>query len=92
MTCPACGCKETYQYDDWNEFSTSNEDTQRCAACGAIFDLEDELDEEEEDDPQPEGYWCVVCGRFLPVDGGVIVHDKIPHPESMNFSEDDRPQ
>jgi hypothetical protein len=54
--------------------------------------LYDEADEDEEVDPHPGGYWCVVCGRFLPVDGGLIVHDKIPHPESMNFSEDDRPQ
>lgn len=47
MACPACGCKETYQYDDWDDFGASNEQTQRCAACGAIFDLEDELPEEE---------------------------------------------
>lgn len=45
MACPACGCKETYQYDDWDDFGPSDEDTQRCAACGAIFQLEDELPE-----------------------------------------------
>ena len=39
------------------------------------------------------GYWCVVCGRYLPADDlGVIVHDDIPHPEDMTFDEDDRPQ
>ena len=36
------------------------------------------------------GYWCVVCGRFLPADEyGVIVHDDIPHPPNMDFDEDD---
>jgi hypothetical protein len=39
------------------------------------------------------GYWCVVCGRFLPADeGGVIVHDDVPHPDNMMFDEDDNPQ
>ena len=39
----------------------------------------------------PNGYWCVVCGRFLPSDDGVIVHDDVPHPD-MTFDEDERPQ
>ena len=51
MACPACRCKETYQYDDWDDFGTSNEETQRCAACGAIFQLEDELPEDDDDMP-----------------------------------------
>lgn len=39
------------------------------------------------------GYWCVVCGRFLPADDcGVIVHDDVPHPEGMTFDEEERPQ
>ena len=39
------------------------------------------------------GYWCVVCGRYLPADeDGVIVHDSVPHPEDMTFNEEDRPQ
>jgi hypothetical protein len=37
------------------------------------------------------GYWCVVCGRFLPDEDGVIVHDNVPHPE-MTFDEEERPQ
>lgn len=90
MACPECGCKTTYLYDEGDDLPGGDERLYRCAACGAIFDLEDELDEEE--DPQPAGYWCVVCGRFLPAEGGVIVHDKISHPESMNFAEEDRPQ
>lgn len=38
------------------------------------------------------GYWCVVCGRHLPDEGGVIVHDDVPHPENMAFDEEERPQ
>jgi hypothetical protein len=38
------------------------------------------------------GYWCVVCGRMLPSDDGVIVHDDVPHPDTMTFDEEDRPQ
>jgi hypothetical protein len=34
-----------------------------------------------------------VCGRFLPADAwGVIVHDDVPHPETMTFDEEDKPQ
>lgn len=40
-----------------------------------------------------DGYWCVVCGRFLPADeDGLIVHDAIPHPENMNFDDEEIPQ
>jgi len=39
------------------------------------------------------GYWCVVCGRFLPADDlGVIVHDDVPHPDELAFDEEDSPQ
>ena len=39
------------------------------------------------------GYWCVVCGRWLPEDGhGVIVHDDVPHPDAMCFDDDEHPQ
>ena len=38
-----------------------------------------------------DGYWCIVCGRFLPACDGVIVHDNVPHPE-MTFDEEERPQ
>lgn len=35
------------------------------------------------------GYWCVICGRFLPEDEhGVIVHDDIEHPPEMDFGEE----
>lgn len=40
-----------------------------------------------------EGYYCVVCGRFLPADDeGVIVHDDVPHPPEMTFDEEEKPQ
>jgi hypothetical protein len=38
------------------------------------------------------GYFCVVCGRFLPLIDGVIVHDEVPHPPDMAFDDEDRPQ
>lgn len=42
---------------------------------------------------QEEGYYCVVCGRFLPAeDDGIIIHDNIPHPLLMTFDEDEYPQ
>jgi len=45
MACPVCGCKETYQYDE-GDFA-SEEGIYRCAACRAIFPIEDELPEED---------------------------------------------
>ena len=40
-----------------------------------------------------DGYWCVVCGKFLPANEyGVVVHDNIPHLPSMTFDEMDNPQ
>lgn len=42
MACPACGCKETYQYD---EEDTPDDDWYRCAACGVIFPIEYETPE-----------------------------------------------
>ena len=40
-----------------------------------------------------EGYYCVVCGKYLEADEyGVIVHDDVPHPETMDFAEEEKPQ
>lgn len=39
MACPACLCKETYKYD--GEDYPDLEDLMRCAACSAVFPLED---------------------------------------------------
>lgn len=42
---------------------------------------------------EPDGYYCVICGRFLPADEyGVIVHDDIVHPPEMDFNEESKPQ
>jgi len=39
------------------------------------------------------GYYCVMCGRFLPSDEhGVIVHDDVPHPIDMDFGDEEKPQ
>ena len=40
----------------------------------------------------PEAYYCVVCGRALPVKDGVVVHDDVPHPVEMPFDEEEKPQ
>jgi hypothetical protein len=38
------------------------------------------------------GYWCVICGRFLEAQDGVITHDNVPHPDNMTFDDEDKPQ
>ena len=40
-----------------------------------------------------DGYWCVVCGKFLVADEvGAIIHDDVPHPETMAFDDEESPQ
>jgi len=39
-----------------------------------------------------ETYYCVVCGKGLPIVDGVIVHDEIPHPIGMSFDEEEKTQ
>jgi len=34
------------------------------------------------------GYWCVICMRFLPNIDGVVIHDDVLHPDDMTFNED----
>lgn len=46
----------------------------------------------EGDEITTDIYWCVVCNKALPKIDGVIIHDDIPHPESMTFDEEDNPQ
>ena len=42
---------------------------------------------------QAPGYWCVVCMRLIEEDdSGALVHDDVPHPSTMTFDEDARPQ
>lgn len=48
MACPKCGCKVSYQYDDGDDDLPDDERIERCAACGHIFDIEDELPEDDE--------------------------------------------
>lgn len=39
-----------------------------------------------------DGYYCVVCGRFIEADEyGVIVHDDVVHPD-MDFADEENPQ
>ena len=39
-----------------------------------------------------DSYACVVCNKLLPMIDGVIVHDEVPHPETMDFAEENAPQ
>lgn len=50
MACPACGCKECYQFDDEDE--PTDDRLERCSACGLVFDIDDHTP--EDDDEQPE--------------------------------------
>lgn len=38
-----------------------------------------------------EGYYCVVCGKYIEAVDGVIVHDDIPHSD-MAFDDEEKPQ
>lgn len=52
MACPNCGCKETYQLTGCLEDLDGDDcdRTQRCAACNCVFDLDDHLPEEDDED------------------------------------------
>jgi len=40
-----------------------------------------------------DGYYCVVCGRYLEAnEDRVIVHDDVPHPPEMDFADEEKPQ
>ena len=41
---------------------------------------------------EADGYYCVVCGKFLPLENGVIVHDDVPHPADMKFNDKETTQ
>ena len=48
-----------------------------------------------EADEQTAIYYCVVCGpclQLLCIDGDVTVHNKVPHPFTMTFDEEESPQ
>lgn len=50
MACPKCGCKEVYQHNSaWDPSEQDDEREQSCAACGAVFDIDDSADEDDED-------------------------------------------
>ena len=41
---------------------------------------------------EADGYYCEVCGKFLPLENGVIVHDDVPHPADMKFNDKETTQ
>jgi hypothetical protein len=48
MACPNCGCKVHYQFNTEEGFGGDDERLERCAACGAVFDIEDAADDEDD--------------------------------------------
>lgn len=48
MSCPKCGCKVCYEYEDGDYATPSTPDMERCAACWHIFPIEDHIDEDED--------------------------------------------
>lgn len=66
-------------------------DEARARTCGPMREAVERVIQKTE--AEARGYWCVACGRHLAADeDGVIVHDDVPHPESMTFDEEERPQ
>ena len=51
MACQQCGCKTTYCYDEGDDMTGGDERLERCAACGAVFDIEDSAPEDEDETP-----------------------------------------
>lgn len=47
MACPHCLCKVVYPFDDEDE--PQDDRQQRCAACGALFDLDDHAPEDDDE-------------------------------------------
>jgi len=50
MACPKCECKTTYHYDPkgLGDFIIDS-GQERCANCGHIFDIENDIDDDEVD-------------------------------------------
>ena len=44
------------------------------------------------DSSDTETYACIYCGKALPIEEGVIVHDDVPHPINITFDEEENPQ
>lgn len=50
MACPKCGCKCTYQWNGaGDDLEQTDDRLERCAACGAVFDIEDSADEDDDE-------------------------------------------
>ncbi len=71
MACPRCGCKETYHYDDED---APDDNWERCAACGVIFDIEDHADEEDDDIHPAISLLDAIQDR--PIETGAAITDK----------------
>jgi hypothetical protein len=78
MACPNCGCKVHYQFNSEDGFGPDDERLERCAACSAVFDIEDSTYEDELEDstaasspPDPDAWRCLKHGECF---GGKCIH------------------
>ena len=71
MACPRCGCRETNNYDDED---APDDNWERCAACGVIFDIEDHADEEDDDIHQAISLLDAIQDR--PIESGAAMTGK----------------
>ena len=53
--------------------------------------LEMEMTETKPTRRMDDGYYCVICGRYIEAVDGVVVHDAVPHPD-MAFDDEEKPQ
>lgn len=76
MACPRCHCKVTYPYghDDGADHEWDDSRLERCAACGHVFDIDDGLDEDDDDDSCSHGNQrgdCDQCDAAIEARGGI---------------------
>lgn len=60
------------------------------AQTGSDAQVEQEGHAATEEQAAP--YWCVICGRAIPLEDGVYIHDDKPGHEVLTFDEEERPQ
>jgi hypothetical protein len=84
MACPACGCKVHYQFNSEEGFAGDDERLERCAACGAVFDIEDAADDDDDEHPAADALrWA----GFGPEDNRAMGDGLQPSAASASSSE-----
>lgn len=77
MACPSCGCRVHYQFNSEEDFAGDDERLERCAGCGAVFDIEDAADDEDDAYGTPASAAPI---SFEAVDGRILSGSPVrPH-------------